>query len=159
MEEQVVSCPLTRGKKILVAVDGSEYSYAAVEQAAMLGNMCNSKIYLVSVVDLLPEQYQLVPDLVENLSKEVQEHLNKAQEKISNAGLSSETIVHSGNRAYKFIVREAREKEVDLIVMGTHGRTGFKKYLLGSVAQNVLGNAPCPVLVIPALKLEDQKNV
>lgn len=154
MQEQGLACPVTRGKKILVAVDGSVYSDYAVDQAVILGAICNSKIYLISVVDLLPEQMRMAPDLVEKMSKEAKELLDRAQEKVSQANLSSEIIVRSGGRAYDFIVQEAKERDVDLIVMGTHGRTGLRNILMGSVAQHVLGKAPCPVLVLPARKQE-----
>ncbi|MFO8033244.1 MAG: universal stress protein [Desulfohalobiaceae bacterium] len=154
MQEQGLACPVTRGKKILVAVDGSVYSDYAVDQAVILGAICNSKIYLISVVDLLPEQMRMAPDLVEKMSKEAKELLDRAQEKVSQANLSSEIIVRSGGRAYDFIVQEAKERDVDLIVMGTHGRTGLRNILMGSVAQHVLGKAPCPVLVLPAQKQE-----
>ncbi|MGM0423985.1 MAG: universal stress protein [Thermodesulfobacteriota bacterium] len=154
MQEQGLACPVTRGKRILVAVDGSVYSDYAVDQAVILGAICNSKIYLISVVDLLPEQMRMAPDLVEKMSREAKELLDRAQEKVSQANLSSEIIVRSGGRAYDFIVQEAKERDVDLIVMGTHGRTGLRNILMGSVAQHVLGKAPCPVLVLPAQKQE-----
>jgi nucleotide-binding universal stress UspA family protein len=54
-----------------------------------------------------------------------------------------------GGKPHEFIIQEAKEKEIDLIVMGTHGKSGIKRVLMGSVAQNVIGHAPCPVLVVP----------
>ena len=55
-----------------------------------------------------------------------------------------------GGKPYEFIVKEAEDREIDLIVMGTHGRTGLTRVLMGSVAQSVIGHAPCPVLVVPS---------
>ena len=149
MEQDNYDCPLTRGERILVAVDGSEFSDAAVDQAVSLGGICNSQIFVTSVVDLYPEQMAVAPALVENMSKEVREHLDRAAEKFTNAGIACETIVHMGGKPHEFIIQEARERAVDLIVMGTKGRTGLDRVILGSVAQSVIGHAPCAVLVVP----------
>ena len=149
MTELVCACPLTRGEKILVAVDGSPFADMAVEQAISLGGICNSEIFVISVVDLFPERMAVAPALVEKMSAEVREHLDKAKEKVDAANISCETIVHMGGKPHEFIVDEAKKRDIDLIVLGTHGRSGLKRVLLGSVAQNVLGHAPCPVLVVP----------
>jgi hypothetical protein len=58
--------------------------------------------------------------------------------------------VHIGRQPHEFIIQEAKEKNIDLIVMGTHGRTGLDKLLIGSVAERVVGYAPCVVMVTPA---------
>ena len=125
MAELLCECPLTRGERILVAVDGSDFSDAAVDQAISLGGICNSEIFAI------------------------REHLDKAKEKVDKAGIPCETIVHMGGSPHEFIIQEAKDKGIDLICMGTHGRTGLKRILMGSVAQSVIGHAPCPVLVVP----------
>ena len=150
MSELHCACPLTRGERILVAVDGSEFSDVAVDQAISLGGICNSQIYLISVVDLYPEQMQVAPTLVEKMSEEVRDNLESARKKVEKANIPCETIVRMGGKPHEFIVQEARERSVDLIAMGTHGRSGLKRILMGSVAQNVIGHAPCPVIVVPA---------
>ncbi|MGD9080896.1 MAG: universal stress protein [Desulfobacterales bacterium] len=149
MTELVCACPLTRGEKILVAVDGSAYSELAVDQAISLGGICNSEIFVISVVDLFPEQMAVAPSLVEKMSEEVRQYLDRAKQKIDKADIPCETIVRMGGKPHEFIVQEAKEREIDLIVMGTHGKSGIRRVLLGSVAQNVIGHAPCPVLVVP----------
>ena len=149
MTDLVCACPLTRGERILVAVDGSAYGELAVDQAISLGGICNSEIFVVSVVDLFPEQIAVAPALEEKMSKDVRQHLDEAKKKVDEANMPCETIVHIGGNPHEFIVQEAKDKAIDLIVMGTHGRSGIKRVLLGSVAQNVIGHAPCPVLVVP----------
>jgi len=149
MAQEEFACPLTRGERILVAVDGSAFSDAAVDQAISLGAICNSQIFVISVIDLYPEQMAVAPALVDKMSEEVRQHLDRAKQKIDKANIPCETIVHMGGKPHEFIVQEAKERAIDLIVMGTHGRTGIKRVLMGSVAQNVIGHAPCPVLVIP----------
>ncbi|MBN1833122.1 MAG: universal stress protein [Deltaproteobacteria bacterium] len=151
MAQEESACPLSRGERILVAVDGSVFSDAAVDQAISLAGVCNSQIFVISVVDLYPEQLEIAPALVDKVSEEVRQHTEKAKQKIDEANIPCETIVHMGGKPHKFIVEEAKKRAVDLIVMGTHGRTGFKRILMGSVAQNVIGHAPCPVLVVPTV--------
>ncbi|CAB1083775.1 hypothetical protein D1AOALGA4SA_11311 [Olavius algarvensis Delta 1 endosymbiont] len=152
MTELVCECPLTRGERILVAVDGSAFSDMAVDQAISLGRICNSEIFVISVVDLYPEQMEVAPALVEKMSAEVRDHLDKAKQKVDEAGIVCETIVHMGGNPHEYIVQEAKDKGIDLICMGTHGRSGIKRILLGSVAQSVIGHAPCPVLVVPSVE-------
>ena len=150
MTKLVCECPLTRGERILVAVDGSDFSDKAVDQAVSLGAICTSEIYIISVVDLFPEQMAVAPALVEKMSAETREVLDKAKQRVDDAKIPCETIVHMGGQPHEFIIQEAKDKNIDLIVMGTHGRTGLDRVLMGSVAQNVLGLAPCPVIVVPA---------
>ncbi len=152
MAVDVCACPLTRGERILVAVDGSPFADAAVDQAISLGGICNSQIFVISVVALYPEQMEVAPALVETMSEDVRKHLDRAKEKIEKADMSCETIVHMGGQPHQFIIQEAKEKGIDLILMGTHGRSGLKRILLGSVAQNVIGHAPCPVMVVPSVE-------
>lgn len=145
--EQMV-CPLTRGEKILVAMDGSIYSEKALEQAISMAKVCSSSLFAITVVDVYTGALQN-PWLEEKLSEEAKAILEKAKNRASEENTSCETIVRIGKNPHEFIVQEAKEKEIDLIVMGTHGKTGLKKMLLGSVAERVIGHAPCAVLVTP----------
>jgi hypothetical protein len=133
-----------------VALDGSVHSAKALDQAVSLAKVCNSKLFLIGVVDLYPEVMEKAPTAVETLSAEVGEILKQGKEKVEKEGLQCETIVHVGAKIHDFIVSEAKEKQVDLIAMGTQGKTGLKGLLMGSVAQRVIGHAPCAVLVTPA---------
>ena len=89
---------------------------------------------------------------METMSEDVRKHLDQAKEKVEKADMSCETIVHMGGQPHEFIVQEAKERDIDLILMGTHGRSGIKRVLLGSVAQNVIGHSPCPVMVVPSVE-------
>jgi nucleotide-binding universal stress UspA family protein len=151
MNQDQVACPITKGENILVALDGSTYSDAALEQAISLGRICNSTIYAITVVDLYPEQMEVAPALMEKMSQDGREILDKAKKRIEEENIACETIIHMGGQPHEFIVQEAKDKSIDLIVMGTHGRTGLKKLVMGSVVQRVIGNAPCSVLVVPTL--------
>jgi nucleotide-binding universal stress UspA family protein len=150
MEETILACPLTRGDRILVALDGSVHSAKALDQALSLGKVCGSKLFLIGVVDLYPEVLETAAAAVETLSAEVGEILKQGKDKAEKEGIDCETIVHIGRRIHEFIVTEAKQKNVDLIAMGTQGRTGLKGFFMGSVAQRVIAHAPCAVLVTPA---------
>jgi nucleotide-binding universal stress UspA family protein len=150
MVEEARACPLTKGERILVAVDGSRHSDKALDQAMSMARMCNSELFAISVIDLTPEQLALAPALEEKLSKEARGILDRTKQEAEAAGLSIETIVHFGGQPHEFILKEAREMNIDLIVMGTRGRTALQSMLIGGVAQKVIAHAPCAVLVTPA---------
>jgi nucleotide-binding universal stress UspA family protein len=144
-----MACPITKGERILVAVDGSEYTDAIVDQAISMGRICNSVIYAISVIAYFPESLAIAPQLEEEIAKKTREFLEIVKKKIEKENLTCETIVRLDVQPYMPIVEEAKERNVDLIIMGTRGMTGLKRVFLGSVAQKVIGYAPCPVMVVP----------
>jgi nucleotide-binding universal stress UspA family protein len=150
MAKNTFGCPLTKGERILVGLDGSEHSEKALDQALSMARICNSTLFVISVVDLYPEVMAKAPGLEEKMSIEARETLERAKQAAEKENITCETIVHIGGPAYEFIIQEAKEKNVDLIVVGTHGRTGLKRLIMGSVAERVIGHAPCPVMVIPS---------
>lgn len=149
MVQDEMACPITRGEKILVALDGSEYTDAIVDQAISMGRICNSTIFAISVIAFFPESLAIAPQLEEELAKKTREFLEIVKKKIEKENLTCETIVRLDAQPYTPIVEEAKNRSVDLIIMGTRGTTGLKRIFLGSVAQKVIGYAPCPVMVVP----------
>ena len=145
-----VTCPLTKGETILVAVDGSENSDFALEQAFSMANTCNSTLYAITVIDAYPKQIEATPGAKEQMQKEAEALLQKVEEKAKEKKIRVETIVHWGRHPHESIIEDCKEKGIDLIVLGTHGRTGLKKFFMGSVAQKVIGYARCPVMVVPS---------
>jgi nucleotide-binding universal stress UspA family protein len=91
----------------------------------------------------------IAPQLEEEMAKKTREFLEIVQNKIEQENLTCETIIRLDAQPYMPIVEEAKERNVDLIIMGTRGMTGLKRVFLGSVAQKVIGYAPCPVMVVP----------
>ena len=149
MVQDEMACPITRGERILVALDGSEYTDAIVDQAISMGRICNSTIFAISVIAFFPESLAIAPQLEEEVAKKTREFLKIVKKKIEKENLTCETIVRLDAQPHQPIVEEAKKKNVDLIVMGTRGMTGLKRVFLGSVAQKVIGYAPCPVMVVP----------
>ena len=78
----------------------------------------------------------------------IQDILEEAKQVFSSQGVEAKTKIVEGQEIYKEIVNAATEVNADLLVMGSHGRTGFKKLVLGSVAQKVLGEIYIPVLIV-----------
>src|SRR3990172_4754383 len=144
MAEQL--CPATRIEKLLVATDGSEYSEAAIREAITMAKICSSKLYILSVIETNPEYEALAPQLVEKTETETRNYLDAVKVRAAKEGVECEAIVHQGEEPYAFIVDEAKKRKVDIIVLGSHGRTGLKRLLMGSVTARVIGHAPCKVL-------------
>ncbi|WEI04858.1 universal stress protein [Acinetobacter johnsonii] len=141
-------------QNILVPVDGSETSYAAVAQAAELAKAFGGKITVVQVLALDPyiaAEYisaTQTNDLIERARTSVLKTLEEAAAKFSDLGIPVEVKLLEGQVVHREIIREAETAKADLIVIGSHGRTGLKRLFLGSVAQSVLGEAHIPVLVV-----------
>ncbi len=152
MEQEQPVCPLTKCERILVAMDRSKYSEKAFDQAISMAKICKSSIFVISVIDLYPEVNEIVLALEgkDKISKGTREFLEEVKDRAAKENIQCETIMHVGGQPHEFIVQEAKEKNIDLIVMGTHGRTGLNKLLIGSVAERVVGHAPCAVMVTPA---------
>lgn len=149
MVHEDMACPITKGERILVAVDGSRYSDIIVDQAISMGRVCNSVIIAICVVELFAQTIARAPNLEEQLSEEARETLDEIKRKVESENIVCETLVRIDGHAHRAIVNEAKERNVDLIVMGTHGKARIKNVLMGSVTQKVIGNAPCPVMVVP----------
>ena len=139
---------------ILVPIDGSETSMAAMREAIKLGKVLNSKITVVQVMALDPfiaDAYVKTGqtnDLIERTRTYLLDILEQAKQQFSNEGITVETKLLEGFVVHEEIIRAARDLNADLIVMGSHGRTGVRKLVLGSVAQKVLGESHIPVLIV-----------
>ena len=149
MEPEESACPITRGEKILVAVDGSKYTDIIVDQAISMGRICNSVIVAISVIPFFPDYVSSAVQLEEELSKNTRKLLETVKRRIEKENIACETLVRIDEQPHEPIVQEAKKRNADLIVMGTRGVTGLKRVLMGSVAQKVIGHAPCPVMVVP----------
>jgi len=125
-------------KKIIVASDGSTYSYAAWAEAMRLCQRLGSELIAVPVVD-----QELEVQMAEKIA-------TKLKVEADRAGIKFETLILQGFPP-EVIVQAARGKEADLIVMGALGFTGVKPFFMGSVTERVIAQAPCCVLVVKRL--------
>jgi nucleotide-binding universal stress UspA family protein len=133
-------------ERILIATDGSRYSKAAAAKAIDFAKSYGSELRIVSVVDVPPEFYAEAPNALDEMIAKAKGYTKNLKIQAEAAGIRAETFVGEGE-AYRFISDLAIKQKVNTIIMGSHGRTGLKRLLMGSVTEKVIGHAPCPVLV------------
>lgn len=144
-------------EKILVPYDFSDYSKTALEHAVALADTYGARLDLLHVVDIrkYPDFYmknnvQILIGGVEDIGKRAGRRLEEVAEGVRDSidGLGKVQAHVRGGRTYEEINRFAQDVDADLIVIATHGLTGFRGVLLGSVAEQVTQNAPCPVFAV-----------
>jgi nucleotide-binding universal stress UspA family protein len=141
--------------KILLAVDGSSHSQDAVDAVARRPWPPGTVVRVLSVVQQIPPpSTELVLGAAESLGQIWAERKAQAQrltarvaDSLNATALRTETAVREGD-ARSGIIDEATEWGADLIVLGSHGHTGLKRWLLGSIAQSIVSHAPCSVEVV-----------
>jgi len=147
---------------MLVAVDGSHTSDMALQEALKLATETKAQLHLVHVSDISPAvEGGLDPETFRRMARqEGNEVLSKVASLASHSGVNVETVLlEAGPRQRsKAIVDEAKRWEADLIVMGTHGRAGVARLVLGSVAEGVVHVAPVPVILIRCPQGEKQRH-
>lgn len=143
-------------KKILIPTDGSEYTKAAIAQGLELARLMDAQVTALYVVDQTSfvnfPMDSTVVSIYSVLEKEGKDAVDYVLAEGQKKGVKVEAMVEEGSPVKK-IVDAARTH--DLVVMGTLGRTGISKLLLGSVAERVVRYAPCPVLVVRAAPKEE----
>jgi nucleotide-binding universal stress UspA family protein len=137
--------------KILVPIDGSDYSVRAEEYALSIAQTHQAEILLVYVVDeLVIDKLSITAKREEvewELKNDGQRYINYALNLAEKAGVKANSMIAEG-RPFEQIIRLEKSIGADLIVMGTYGRRGAERILLGSVAESVIEYSQCPVLVI-----------
>ena len=145
---------MIRLAKLLVPTDFSEDSEQAARYAVELAKRFQAEIHCVHVVDIpadllsTSDYYMTGPSgqFVDQIREESKKNLEAFTEK-NLEGMQVRTAFLEGS-PFVEIIRYARDQEIDLVVIATHGRTGLKHVLFGSVAEKVVRKAPCPVLVV-----------
>jgi nucleotide-binding universal stress UspA family protein len=126
-------------KGILLAVDGSRFSDAAAVAAGQLAKRCGLPLTVLTVC----ASDEMKCDMARDITDRVRDLLRQE-------GVPADSLVMEGP-AYRAIIDGAATTECDLIVLGSHGRTGLDRLLMGSVSQQVITHAKCPVLVVKAV--------
>ncbi|HIE64954.1 MAG TPA: universal stress protein [Nitrospiria bacterium] len=139
-------------KKILVATDFSPFSERALDYAVGMAVEFDADLLLVHVIESL--NYSLTDTMTvvgheKALSVTATALLENLVKQLSEKTRSVGSFLVSGT-PYREIIKKSKEEDVDLIIVGTHGRTGVEHLLLGSVAEKVIRLATCPVLTVPA---------
>jgi nucleotide-binding universal stress UspA family protein len=141
--------------RILVPTDFSPDSDKALKQALDIAKQNNAKVFVLNVigkhiqqsVDVYSIDYRVVQDMEKQIRNTAEENLKKQLERFpQHQGVEITTNIRNGV-AYEEILKEQEEKNIDLIILASLGRTGLAKYLLGNVARIVLKEAKCHVLL------------
>lgn len=145
---------MSRIRRIVHPTDFSRASSAAFSRAVELAKGNRAELLLIHVlspaVPIVADGYvspQVYDDMAAASQAYGQKHLNALVKKARQAGARARGLLLEGI-PHERIARAARSKKADLVVIGTHGRTGFAKLFLGSVASRVLAVSPCPVLTV-----------
>lgn len=140
--------------RILVAFDGSPTSNKALAAAIDLARSHGGRLRLVHCVDELPYMsgFDTSPDVIAIIRANGEQLLKEAAITAAGAGVDADCdlIDEPGQRLGEIVAREAQLWKADLVVVGTHGRRGVGRMLLGSGAEQIIRLAPVPVLVIRA---------
>ena len=151
-------------KLVLSPIDFSEHSQEALKTAAEMAKVFGSELLLVHAVPMIPR----LPSATElfheaeyeaALHREAEQRLAELARELSQSGLQTRTEVGIANDVGMEILRIAEHNHSDMIVIATHGMTGWHKLLFGSVAEKVVKMATCPVLLLRAApKAEHEKS-
>jgi nucleotide-binding universal stress UspA family protein len=132
--------------RILVSTDGSPKSEAAVDLALRVAKAHSSKLTVMTVVYTNDEFLALAPSMVTEMVTKAKAMIDMIQQKAEDAGVETAGVVKEGE-PYKAITTLAGKIQADVIIMGSHGRRGLSKILMGSVTERTIGYSPCPVLI------------
>jgi nucleotide-binding universal stress UspA family protein len=141
-------------KKILIPIDGSEYSFNAARCAIEVAKKENAKLYCIHVISNIPYGYESSPYAIDqcykDLEQKVQSWFDRVREMAEKEGISKlKTETFTGVKSViGSIIDYASTSDIDLIVIGTRGRTGLKRFFMGSVANGVVQHAHCSVLLV-----------
>ena len=144
-------------KKILLTTDLSENSKEAFGYAKNLATKYNAKIYLVAVIQdpaelalfsVIEQPNLILEDIQKKVFEEVKKDLDGIGKEIGYEDLEA-VVLDGGGSVHSAIIKFAKENEIDLIVVASKGRTGLRRFMLGSVSEKILKESKCPVLIVP----------
>lgn len=144
-------------QKILVPIDFSDFNKTVIEHAIEHAKLVKGEIYLIHVATLdigvivSETGFTYLPELEETALNEEAEQMSQLKEEIESQGILCETIVKQGIPA-DIIVQEAKDLNVDLIVIGSLGHNALYNMFIGSVASDVIKHSSVPLLVVPKQK-------
>lgn len=140
-------------KKVLVPIDFSDYSVNALKYAVDFAKHFEAEMILISVIEpmIYPADFSMgqvaIPATDQNLTERVENELKDLADKEIGDEVKTKRLIKTGKPFYE-INETAREEDIDLIIIATHGHTGVEHLLFGSTAEKVVRKAPCPVLTL-----------
>ena len=142
--------------KLLLAIDGSEFSQAATRVVIAQFRPPDTEVKVLNVVNNT-EYLDYPAGVTEDQLNQARELVNRASQKLRTAGFKVESAVCRGE-AREGIIDSAEEWHADLIVLGSHGRTGLGRFLLGSISDAVIRHARCSVEIVRFIQGKDQES-
>ena len=158
---------MTAFRRILCPLDFSRFSLHALDQAIAVARESGAEVCVLHVFAVAPAPEPVMigsPVPLEPMRlaaaprAELLAQVNDVTDAVDAEGVTMRTVLYEGDPVTR-ILDYAADWDADLIVMGTHGRSGFERLLLGSVAEKVLRKAPCPVLTVPARVVSPMQNL
>ena len=142
-------------KRILYATDYSKASGRALDEAVKLAKQNNAELWVVHVIEPLAtyvsgEDFggaELYMRLEETTKRDAESSMKKLMQRLERLRVKAKSLLLKGS-PHEQIVKAAKNKKADMIVVGTHGRTGLSKLFMGSVAGRVVSTAHCPVVTV-----------
>ncbi len=139
-------------KKILCPVDFSQFTQEVIDYAIDIAEKYGSELYVMHVVPNMtyftPYESFLTPENLVVIEKNIQDEVARDFAKLlKNKSVPAKTVIRTGV-AFVEIIDYAKSESIELIVMGTHGRSGIEHILIGNVAEKVVRKSPCPVMTI-----------
>ncbi len=138
-------------KRILLPTDGSEEAEAAVDQALDIARTYDAEVHALFVVDLmLARSDELGNELVQQLQEQGEEAVDWIRQRADEEMVDCKAIVRQEVSPYQAILDYVEEAGIDLVVMGTQGRSGLERFFLGSTTELVVRRSPVPVIAVPS---------
>lgn len=140
-------------KKVLVPIDFSDYSKSALKYAVNFAKSFNAEIILVYVVEpvIYPPDFSMGQIAMPSINAEWDDRAKEELQKLAKSEIvemaNVKTIIKTG-KPFVEIIETAKEENIDLIIIATHGHSGVEHILFGSTAEKVVRKAPCPVLTL-----------
>lgn len=146
---------MKRIRRILHATDYSKASERALQEAVDFAKQNNAEMLVVHVIQPVVPYVagedigaaELYVKLEESTKQEAQRSMNKLMQRLERLGVKAKSLLLRGSPADQ-IVKAAKNRKADMVVIGTHGRTGLSRLFMGSVASRVISTAPSPVLTV-----------
>ena len=143
-------------RRILYATDFSKASARALDEAVRLAKQNHAELLVVHVIEPVGQYAtgedfggaELYVKMEEAAEQDAQRSMQKLMRKLKQARVNAKSLLLKGPAAHEQIVKAAKSRKANMIVIGTHGRTGLSKLVMGSVAGKVVSLASCPVVVV-----------
>ncbi|MDR3736488.1 MAG: universal stress protein [Acidobacteriaceae bacterium] len=154
MHDKIVSASIP--KKILLPIDFSPSSYAALEIAAGLAQDFSAKIYLFNVIHLPPTvsdaDFLLDTEMFQEAERNAEESLAACDAKLTAKNIAVTHLVEARNDVVVSILEEIKREHIDMLILSTHGMSGWRPLVFGSVTEKLIRVVECPLLLLRSAK-------